>query len=61
MMIDLRHEHEIDTAVRERKLVRRRALEFDHSGREFSPGLIDHVFGRIEPNDPRAEFPRQYF
>ena len=32
MMIDLRHEHEIDTAIRERKLVRRRALEFDHSG-----------------------------
>src|SRR5271169_5627762 len=35
MMIDLRHENEIDTAVRERKLVRRSPLEFDHPSREF--------------------------
>jgi hypothetical protein len=53
MMIDLRHEHEIDTAVRERKLVRRPPLEFDHPGRRFLSGLIDHTLGGIEPDDPR--------
>src|SRR5262245_925661 len=35
MMIDLRHEYEIDTAIRQRKLFRRSPLEFDHPGRGF--------------------------
>jgi hypothetical protein len=44
MMIDLRHEHEIDTAAREWKLVRPRLPEFDHPGRRFLPGLLNHTF-----------------
>ena len=58
VMIDLRHEYEIDAAVRGWKLVRPRPLEFDHPGRRFLPGLINHTFRWIEPNDPRAEFRR---
>jgi hypothetical protein len=53
MMIELRHEHEIDTADRQRKLVRGRALEFDHPGHGFSPRLIGYILGRIEPNGSR--------
>src|SRR6266478_1749854 len=41
-VIDLRHKHEIDAAVRQRKLVCRRPPEDDRARCRFQPGLVDH-------------------
>jgi hypothetical protein len=56
MVIDLRHKHEIDVAVRERKLVCCRAPKYDRGRCRFPSGLIDHFLGWIEPYDPCIKF-----
>src|SRR5260370_37377519 len=60
VVINLRHKHEIDAAVRERKLVCGRPPKYDRARRRFPPGLVDHFLGWIQPEDPRTEFRRQH-
>lgn len=61
MVIDLRHRHEIDAAVPERKLVCGRPPKYDRARCRFPPGLVDHFLGWIEPDDPRTEFGCEHF
>ena len=60
-MIYLRHKHEIDAAVPERKLVCGRPPKYDKARCRFPPGLVDHFLGWIEPDDPRTEFGCEHF
>jgi hypothetical protein len=60
LVIDLRHKHEIDAAVRERKLVCQRPPKYDRARCQFPPGLVDHLLGWIEADDPRTKFGCQH-
>jgi hypothetical protein len=60
VVIDLRHKHEIDTPLRERKLVCGRPPKYDRARCRFPPGLVDHLLGWIEPDDPRTKFGCQH-
>src|SRR6202011_2327838 len=55
VMVDLRHEREINRTVRERQRICRSLSEHNVPGNGLPAGLIQHSPGRIDPDDLGAE------